>query len=1092
MRVSETFNKFLKSYIDFISSSPAKAWRRACLAHCVCLGLLVVVVVALGFPFSPDVPLYLKDHESELRMAAFLETKITSTFDKAMADVQLSRSIDIDEQNKDLTIRFMVVAKGSKPLNDEDVLGRVVKLDDSLREVDGYEDHCLRTWSQDKFAIQNDPTKTAETKALNADFKTNSYCTPPISPLWGCALGNAVTGCNAITAMPAGIKNCKKSVCLKTDDFEAFDYDFAKMKIKQYGDAGVPAATATMTAHQMFYMVTDSKFDASNQNINAMMMVYKFGLPEPGYNNIKVDQSDQEDELIQWMYDAYNSMMIDHDDEDFEFFLYNTDHVRNKFIEEQLNKDALWISAAFIFAWSYLVGMTGSFWLGTMGIGQVFMCFFSSYNIYAVVFQQNYFGTFNVLAIFIILGIGADNVFVFLDTFAYSASLHKKLEDRMLYTWKRASLQLFVTSSVAFFAFFVQFLTSSFPAISTFGAFAASLVFMNYASVISFYPTCITVYHTKFSKSPFMFGLCNKCGSKKEDEPESNEPVDELSGVQRFFKNYWFPFIMKTRIIVIIICLSIIAFGIFKASELESDPNPPKFLPDEHPYQKMVDVVMEEFSRGGSELALEAHVVSGLVKDDPINRSGIEPTDREDRGVPNYDSNFSLPKAARCIVQLCDYFEQEHEDLSIGGIAKMYGVTCPVKEFKKHINDENMWNSITGTNANEDLFVEKGLEWFEDSSVYNAYKQYIYADRSPADQSKPIFTMTDIEFKLTVTIMTPYEDGTALYDRWGTFLDSTIFDGTNAAFSECPAIKKNFQPFVTGDEYTWDFFWLQDAMVVEAWLGIAYAIAVVFVIMLISTMNIIITLIGTGLIGSVVVCVIGFTVLNGWYLGLLESINFVIVPGFSINYVAFLCGGYMDSKYEKRADRVKDMLTSIGSSCISGSLSTLGACFFLFFPLIVFFNKFGTFIFVTIILSLTFSLGLFAAVMTFIGPEGNQGNIKAWFGKKKDEDTLPTTDKDIVTVRVNTPSKDQRRESETSSKDVVPEIVIEDISGDEVLSTKNNEPQEDISTKDTSEKITNEQENENEESTEDNNESASNNASIANTSNTNGETETPQ
>eukprot|EP01029_Cantina_marsupialis_P019903 TRINITY_DN4629_c0_g2_i7.p1 TRINITY_DN4629_c0_g2~~TRINITY_DN4629_c0_g2_i7.p1 ORF type:complete len:889 (+),score=242.99 TRINITY_DN4629_c0_g2_i7:376-2667(+) len=694
----------------------------------------------------------------------------------------------------------------------------------------------------------------------------------------------------------------------------------------------------------------------------------------------------------------------------------------------------MWIMGAFFFAWAYLVGMIGSFWLGTMGIGQVFMCFFSSYNIYSLIFWQNYFGTFNVLAIFIILGIGADNVFVFLDTFAYSTILHTKLNDRMMYTWKRASLQLLVTSSVAFFGFFIQFLTSSFPAIYSFGAFASSLVAMNYASVISFYPTCIAVYHTKFNESPFMFGIFSKLKSKFSKDGAGNESNEEkitekttdtkaeLTGVQRFFHDIWFPFIMKARVVIIILCFCLIAFGIFKASELESDPEPPQFVPSDHPYQRMLTVVREEFSRGGSVMALQAHIVAGIDRDDPIDRSGIEPTDREDRGIPNFDPNFSLPKSARCIIQLCDYFEVANESLGVGGVDAMYGVSCLVKEFKKHINDETLWNSMTGINANEDLFIEKGLEWIQVPDVYSAYKQYIFADRDPEDESKPIVHMVDMELKLTETNLLPYKEGTALTERWGDLLENTIFDGSNVAFDECPAIQDHFQPFVTGDEYTWDFFFLQEALVDEAWEGIFYAMVVVFVVMLLSSMNIIVTVVGTALISSVVVCVIGFTVLNGWYLGLLESINFVIVPGFSINYVAFLCGGYLDSNYEKRTDRVRDMLTSIGSSCISGSLSTLGACFFLFFPVIVFFNKFGTFIFVTISLALIFSLGLFASLMTFIGPEGNQGDIMSWFVKKNSkQDSLPTTMKDVdtVVVKAQTPT--------ASPEEVVAEIVVDDL-----------------------------------------------------------------
>eukprot|EP01029_Cantina_marsupialis_P015500 TRINITY_DN3397_c1_g1_i2.p1 TRINITY_DN3397_c1_g1~~TRINITY_DN3397_c1_g1_i2.p1 ORF type:complete len:225 (-),score=74.47 TRINITY_DN3397_c1_g1_i2:133-738(-) len=188
----------------------------------------------------------------------------------------------------------------------------------------------------------------------------------------------------------------------------------------------------------------------------------------------------------------------------------------------------------------------------------------------------------------------------------------------------------------------------------------------------------------------------------------------------------------------------------------------------------------------------------------------------------------------------------------------MYSVTCPMKAFKEYVvatYDESTWNSMTGATGNEDLFVEKGIEWFQDPSVYSTYKNFVFADaQTNDDRAFGHFDMIDMSMKLTFTSMAPYEDGMEYYENWGTFLDETIFDGTDAQFDQCPAAKDYFQPYVTDEEYSWDFFYLQEAMIEEAWLGIAYAIIVVFVILFASTMNIIVTIVGTALIGSVVGC----------------------------------------------------------------------------------------------------------------------------------------------------------------------------------------------------------------------------------------------
>ena len=78
--------------------------------------------------------------------------------------------------------------------------------------------------------------------------------------------------------------------------------------------------------------------------------------------------------------------------------------------------------------------------------------------------------------------------------------------------------------------------------------------------------------------------------------------------------------------------------------------------------------------------------------------------------------------------------------------------------------------------------------------------------------------------------------------------------------------------------------------------------------------------------------------------------------------------------FPRRAPRpVTQAIT--GCSVLSGAISTLGASLPLFGAQIIFFFKFGIFIFVTIFLSLVFSLGFFIAALTYVGPLGTEGSI---------------------------------------------------------------------------------------------------------------------
>ena len=123
----------------------------------------------------------------------------------------------------------------------------------------------------------------------------------------------------------------------------------------------------------------------------------------------------------------------------------------------------------------------------------------------------------------------------------------------------------------------------------------------------------------------------------------------------------------------------------------------------------------------------------------------------------------------------------------------------------------------------------------------------------------------------------------------------------------------------------------------------------------------------------------------------LESLNLVLVVGLSVDYCVHLAEGYARCKKPDRKSRVQNALEEVGISVLSGCLTTLGASFFLMLAIIIFFVKFGIFMFITIGFSVLYSLGLFMTVLGIIGPQGNTGSlwplvekVKLWIRKRKE------------------------------------------------------------------------------------------------------------
>ena len=101
------------------------------------------------------------------------------------------------------------------------------------------------------------------------------------------------------------------------------------------------------------------------------------------------------------------------------------------------------------------------------------------------------------MTIYIILGIGADNIFVFTDAWKQSRNISDSLELRLQYSWSRAMRAMTVTSLTTACAFMLTSLADV-PAVSTFGTFAALVVAWNYILVITWFAAWVVLHERHF------------------------------------------------------------------------------------------------------------------------------------------------------------------------------------------------------------------------------------------------------------------------------------------------------------------------------------------------------------------------------------------------------------------------------------------------------------------------------------------------------------------------------------------------------------------------------------------------------------------
>jgi len=106
-------------------------------------------------------------------------------------------------------------------------------------------------------------------------------------------------------------------------------------------------------------------------------------------------------------------------------------------IEDAVKRDALFALGSVFLVFLVVAIHTNSIFLAVVTLLQILLSFPLTFIVYRFIFQVKHFGVLNVTTLFLLLGIGADDVFVFTDTWHQAGEKlgpDCQLVDRMIYT----------------------------------------------------------------------------------------------------------------------------------------------------------------------------------------------------------------------------------------------------------------------------------------------------------------------------------------------------------------------------------------------------------------------------------------------------------------------------------------------------------------------------------------------------------------------------------------------------------------------------------------------------------------------------------
>ena len=871
-----------------------------------------------------------------------------------------------------------------------DALALMRDIDELVMSVPGYEDYCQ---------LKYDPV-TEEVLGCATRVSPVSYFFPSVDP----NLQNATT----YDGRGDLVDDVDAVVRMFSEDRRAFGY------------------------------FLDGDFDAAGGVNRVTRVKYPMGAPRAGYVAVDDREDDQRAEIGEGWLDAVEASLfrrfamkarflstpymglVNENGTDVRFY---AGYLRSKDSQRIIGYDLSWAGASILAVWVYMTAHTGSAFIATLGMFEILASFPVSIFLYRVLFRVSYLGNIQILSVFVVLGVGADDVFVFFDAFKQSAYEHTAVAGttltRVTYAAKRASKAIFVTSLTTAVAFAATALSDVMP-IAAFGALSAIMIFVLFALNVLFCPPALVIYDrglmnqrnaearrardgregclARVFKNAFFFAggagrgetrgetrdVKNEASISFDSESSDDVAVDvrvaetesrfrvtslresrvdvaKLRRVERFYREPFFALVAHPvgKFLVVAGFAALLVFGVVMASQLETPAEQEAWYPDTHLMQSFSNN-RRRFMSSDEDRVVPVDVYWGLGG---MNTRGVDRYDPKQRGSLVLDSGFdaSSAEAQAFLVSACDSLKNATCDAP--------GCGGPGSHLVRNGADAEVVCPMEAFRTYVETTLGLGFPVAPASAFSETLRAFVasshgsvYSNHVGFDASGNL-VFVRVSTESTLVFPTTAKVSRPVFDVW----QAWVFD-LNA---RAPAGVANAKQTAY---YTWTWMKTQEALVQNTFQGLIICFCMAFVVLLLSTMDLRTGLIATVTIAGVVTTVMGVGVrgIMGWDLGIGESIAAVILIGLSVDYCVHLANAYCEApaSLNTRELRVQHALMTMGISITASAVTTVVSGSMLWLCILTFFSKFAFLITATIASSFAWSMFFLPSALAAFGPPG--------------------------------------------------------------------------------------------------------------------------
>ncbi|XP_071145886.1 protein dispatched homolog 3-like [Mytilus edulis] len=282
-----------------------------------------------------------------------------------------------------------------------------------------------------------------------------------------------------------------------------------------------------MSTSDHFYYFVDQNINKTHRKSRLLRTEVLFGSPIKGYNSPYERKDEQSDKFKDFVL-SYVEMLSKASNEKVTILYGGNeifDYEVNSVFWNDVKLASFSLAAIFIFM---LILTSFSVWLTFFGLCSILLCFPLAVFFYHTVFSVAAFGILNGVAAFVIIGIGVDDVFVFINIYRQATNM-KTPEARIKHTLITAGKATFFTSFTTAAAFAAN-TASSIPAVHQFGLFMSLIVSCCWVTVLVVMPPALYIWGVGIQRweEHILSKICTKCKFKVRSLP--NDIVDFVGG----------------------------------------------------------------------------------------------------------------------------------------------------------------------------------------------------------------------------------------------------------------------------------------------------------------------------------------------------------------------------------------------------------------------------------------------------------------------------------------------------------------------------------------------------------------------------------